>query len=374
MTGLGSSGVFNHFFDLWDDENAVIEHFNNNGVPLNANANWTGSFIFSGGINRAGWLPVLTLRDSTITANNSNGVTVYNSNGIYIENTVMQATGPWQVYSSNTAGNYQGAYLKNIYSESSTNANPLSPAKSPFSATGIAGLIIGPSSGAAQFQVKGGGGMQGTFQSGGSGTVAYSYFVVAKDTTASTRTSPMQILNYNSTGSDSIPVRWPRVANGTDVIAYDLIRIATPIGVGATYPYAGGCLGGSTTACGSVALNIAQCSALVCTYSDSGAAVTSNYTILQGNYGGSLIFCRLDCFRQQERGGGRGREQCGGSWVKREPAAGCRRVHIPGSDVSRRIHGLPDQLDGRKQRRAEPNGNANDGWGGGRRWNVGIER
>ena len=288
--GTGSLGVFNHFFDLWDDENAVIEHFNNNGVPLNANANWTGSFIFSGGINHAGMAPVLTLRDSTITANNSNGVTVYNSNGIYIENTVMQATGPWQVYSSNTAGNYQGAYLKNIYSESSTNANPLSPAKSPFSATGIAGLIIGPSSGAAQFQVKGGGGMQGTFQSGGSGTVAYSYFVVAKDTTASTRTSPMQILNYNSTGSDSIPVRWPRVANGTDVIAYDLIRIATPIGVGATYPYAGGCLGGSTTACGSVALNIAQCSALVCTYSDSGAAVTSNYTILQGNYGGSLIF------------------------------------------------------------------------------------
>ena len=289
--GLGGNGAFNNFFDLWDDENVTIDHFNNNAGSLNANVNWTGSFVFSAGNQGVHQIaPVISLRDSTITANYSNGITVYNSNGLYIENTVVQATGPWQVYSSNSTGNYQGAYLKNIYSESTAASNPLSPAKSPFPGTGVAGLIAGLSSAAASFTIAGSGGTQGWFSTGGSGATAYSYFVVAKDSTAGTQTSPMQILNYGSTGSDSIPVRWPRVANGTDVITYDLIRTATPVGVNAVYPYYGGCAGGSTTACGSVATNIAQCSGLVCTYSDSGAAVTASYTVLQGNYGGNLIF------------------------------------------------------------------------------------
>jgi len=288
----GENGAFNNFFDLWDDENASIDHFNNNAIPLNDSANWTGSFVFSAGNQGAGHqiAPVVTLRDSSITANSSNGLTIYNSNGIYVENTVLQATGPWQVYSANTTGNYQGAYLKNIYSESGAQMNPLSPARSPFPGTGVAGLIAGPSSGAAAFAIAGGGGTQGAFASGGSGTVAYSYFVVAKDGTSGTRTSPMQILNYNSTGSDSIPVRWPRVANGTDVITYDLIRMATPSGVGGTYPYAGGCAGGTATACGSIATNLAQCSGLVCTYTDSGAVATTSYSILQATYTGNLAF------------------------------------------------------------------------------------
>ena len=289
---IGENGTFNNFFDFWDDENAGIDHFNNNGISLNASANWSGSFVFSAGNQGAAHqiAPVITLRDSTITANYSNGLTAYNSNGLYVENTVLQATGPWQVYSSNSTGNYQGAYLKNIYSESGPQMNPLSPPRSPFPGTGVAGLIAGPSSGAAAFAVAGSGGPQGAFATGGSGSVAYSYFVVAKDRTSGTQTSPMQVLNYNSTGSDAIPVRWPRVANGTDQISYDLIRISTPSGVGGTYPYAGGCGGGTTMACGSIATNLAQCAGLVCTYTDSGAAVTANYSILQGNYTGNLTF------------------------------------------------------------------------------------
>ena len=289
---VGENGAFNNFFDFWDDENATIEHFNNNAISLNNSANWTGSFVFAAGNQGASHqiAPVITLRDSSITANYSNGLTVYNSNGIYVENTVLQATGPWQVYSSNSTGNYQGAYLKNIYSESGPQMNPLSPAHSPFPGTGVAGLIAGASSGAAVFAVAGSGGPQGWFATGGSGSVSYSYFVVAKDTTAGTQTSPMQVLNYSSTGSDAIAVRWPRIANGTDVIKYDLIRMATPAGVGGTYPYAGGCGGGSTAACGSIATNLAQCSGLVCSYTDNGATVSANYSILQGNYAGNLTF------------------------------------------------------------------------------------
>jgi hypothetical protein len=291
----GEVGHFNNFFDFWDDENATIEHFNNNAISLNANGNWTGSFVFSGGNPpnpKQQVAAVITLRDSTITANYSNGVTVYNSNGVYVENTVLQATGPWQVYVSNSTGNYQGAALRNIYSESGAKANPVTPARSPFPGTGVAGLIAGPTSGAGQFTVSGSGGVQGWFPSGGSGSTLYSYFIVAKDVTKGTQTSPMQVLNYKSTGSDTITVRWPRVANQTDMITYDVIRTTSPGIIGAVYPSLGNCNGGSPTACGSVAVNQAQCAGLVCSYTDSGSAVTQSYKFspASGTYTGTLIF------------------------------------------------------------------------------------
>jgi hypothetical protein len=291
---LGEKGAFNNFFDLWDDENVTIDHFNNQATSLNNGPNWTGSFVFSAGNQSTQIAPVITLRDSSITANYSNGVTDYNSNGLYIENTVLQATGPWQVYSANSTGNYQGAYLKNIYAESTTALNPLSPPRSPFPGLGIAGLIAGVSSGAASFQIAGNGGTLGAFASGGTGTTKYSYFIVANDLTTRTHTSPMQILNWRSTGSDSIPVRWPRVANGADAITYDVIRMTTPVGFGAVYPYAGGCQGGTGGACGYVAKELTQSAAcsgsLVCSYIDTGSSPTSAYTILQGTYQGSLVF------------------------------------------------------------------------------------
>jgi hypothetical protein len=291
---VGENGAFNNFFDLWDDENVTIDHFNNQATSLNNGPNWTGSFVFSAGNQSTQIAPVITLRDSSITANYSNGVTDYNSNGLYIENTVLQATGPWQVYSANITGNFQGAYLKNIYSESTTALNPLSPPRSPFPGLGIAGLIAGVSSGAASFQIAGNGGPSGAFTSGGTGSTSYSYFIVANDTTAGTHTAPMQILNWLSTGSDSIPVRWPRVANGADAITYDVIRMTTPIGVGAVYPYVGGCLGGTGGACGYVAKGLTQSAAcaggLVCSYIDTGSSSTSAYAILQATYNGNLNF------------------------------------------------------------------------------------
>ncbi len=291
---VGEQGHFNNFFDLWDDENVAIDHFNNQGIPLNFGANWTGSFVFSAGNQNMQIAPVITLRDSTITANAANGVTVYNSNGVYIENTILQATGPWEVYSSNTTGNYQGAYLKNIYSESSAALNPQSPAKSPFPGLGISGMIAGTSTGAANFQIAGSGGMVGAFPSGGTGSIPFSYFIVANDTTAGTQTSPMEVMNWLSTGSDSIPVRWPRVANGADSITYDVIRTTTPAGIGGVFPYNGGCLGGQGGTCGYVAKGVTQAAAclggLVCTFTDTGSAATSSYTIKQGNYVGNLTF------------------------------------------------------------------------------------
>src|SRR5258708_33293048 len=97
----------------------------------------------------------------------------------------------------------------------------------------------------------------------------------------------MQVLNWLSTGSDPIPVRWPRVANGNDAITYDVIRITTPVGVGAIYPYNGGCLGGSGGACGSVVTALSQAPAgsggLVGNYTSRGSTSTAAFTIKKAN-------------------------------------------------------------------------------------------
>jgi hypothetical protein len=299
----GSTAQFNNFFDMWDDENATIEHFSNNGISMRHSYTWLGSFIFSGGQQNIGHnlAPVITVRDSYITANTSACVTDYNSNGLYFENTVCQASGPWQVYSSNSTGNYQGAYIKNIYSESSVAENPpCSPscptgATSPFPGLGVSGFIAGAGTGAAFNRIEGTGQVQGYFPTSGTGRTPYSYFIVANDTTARTQTAPMQVLNWKSTGSDSIPVHWPRVANGTDTITYDVLRMTTPVGVGAVYPNYNSCLaGGSGGACGYVAKGLSQSAVcgntLVCTYTDTGASLTTGYTIKQADYNGNLIF------------------------------------------------------------------------------------
>jgi hypothetical protein len=300
----GELGAFNNFFDFWDDENAGIEHFNTNSGGLNGNINWIGSYIYSGGgpwNSGQQWASVITLRDSSITGSVA-GITVDNSNGLYIENTVIQAASPWQIKVSNIKGNYQGAYLKNIYSESNIRLNPLSPAHNPFPGIGIAGLIAGASTNVADYEISGASAsLSGAFPIGGAGATRYTYYIVANDWTGAscgsgthTQTSPMQILNWLSTGSDSIPVRWPRVGNGADSICYDVLRMSTPVGVGGSYPYTGGCPGGSGGTCGYVAFGITQATAcrntLACTYTDNGASSTTAYTVLQGNYAGNLNF------------------------------------------------------------------------------------
>ncbi len=286
---------FNNFFDMWDDENATIEHFNNNAIALNGNANWNGSFVFSGGAANVGrqLAPVITLRDSNITANDSSCVTDYNSNGLYFENSVCQASGLWAVYASNSTGNFQGAYIKNIYTEGTVAENPTSGARTPFPGLGIAGLIAGADSGSFEV-VQGSTALTGAFPTGGSGATKYSYYIVAHDITNGQSTNPMRVLDWLSTGSDSIPVSWPRVANGTDVITYDVIRMTTPSGAGAASPYNGGCTGGSGGTCGSVATALSQTAAcsggLVCTYTDTGSSITLAYTVNNGSYGGKLNF------------------------------------------------------------------------------------
>jgi len=288
-------GVFNHFFDIWDDENALIEGFNNNAISLNQNANWTGSFVWSGGAltlpNTSQQLaPVITVDNSSITANGSNCATVYNSNQFSFQNSVCQAQGPWEFLISTINGNYQGAAFQNVYSEASLVTNPASPARSPWPGLGVAGLIGGPTSGAGSYTLSGQGGFSGALPTIGSGSTTYVYYVVGRNLTRGTQTSPLPFMYEKENSPSQITVPWPRLASGTDTVVYDLIRNPDPAGgmnaAGGGYvaPYPGGCNGGGASACGSVALGLAQCSGLVCSFVDNTANATAAYSIRDGNF------------------------------------------------------------------------------------------
>ncbi len=283
--------AFNNGFDVWDDENFTLTHFNNNAAPMNGSATWTGSYVFAGGAPGHTTAPVINIKDSNFTANGSNCVTDYVNNGLYVDNSVCQASGLWGFHASVEVTGYgKGVFLRNIYSENATSQNLASPIYTPYYGLGQAGLILGSLSIYSTAQIAGQAGMNGAFASGGSGSVPYTYYIVVNDVTAGTHSSPLPILNYASTGTDSPVVNWPRVANATDTITYDVLR------TGSNGAYPGGCGGGSTTACGSVATALSQASActgnggLICTYTDPASASTTAYGVSLGNYSGLLAF------------------------------------------------------------------------------------
>ena len=292
-------GRFNHFFDFWDDENAVIEKFTNNGIPLNQNDNWTGSFVWSGG---ALSLPdkfhqlasVIMLKDSSVTANGSNCATVYNSNGFYVENTVCEAQGPWQFLVSNTNGNYQGADFRDIYSEAALILNPASPAASPWHGLGIGGFIGGRTSGG--YTLRGQGWFSGALPTIGNGRDTYIYYIVARDLTTGARTSPLPFTYAKQDLPGEIVVRWPRIASGTDRVVYDLIRNYAPPGNievaagGYVAPHGVNCDGGQPRNCGAVALNIGQCDGFICQFTDNTSKATQSYEIKNGNFSPNPTF------------------------------------------------------------------------------------
>lgn len=355
-------GKFNNFFDIWDDENATITKFDNHGAAMNASINWSGSNVFAACNVGHTVGPLITIRDSTITGNNANGITNFCSNGTLVDHTVVQAVGPWQFNISNETGGFVGGTLRNIYSENSATNNgfgsisgttvgtfivgelitqattgstswvmnaatgatalvvsmyrtaipdathtwtgadsgavftptTIPTYKSPFAGLGTAGLIAGNSSGVAEFEVTGVQNPIGNFISAGTTGTSLSYYIVAKDTTATTQTSPMQAMTWNSTGTDKPKVQWPRMANVGNNITYDVLRMTTAVNVGDQYPSNGNCPGGAGGICGSVATNLSQATAcaggLVCEFTDDASVSSSAYTVLKGNWAAQVVF------------------------------------------------------------------------------------
>ena len=275
---------FNEGYVFDNDQAATVDTFSENGGLL-CTANHCGSYFYSAG-NTAG-TPVLWISHANITPQcGGNGVTVYANNTTHISDSVIQGFAMWGIYTSTILGSFGGTQVDNVYNEEGSG-----PCANPYlgSTFGSAGIIYG--SGGAPLIVRGGEQPNGWMpQFTNTGSTQYNYYVVVHDSTEGT-SYPLYAGYASSNGSGNISVQWPHVAP-VGTVTYDLVRM-TPGSLtanSAVFPMQAACGGGSPTACGSVATNLAQCSGLVCSYTDSSSANTSNYTIATPGYFPVLTF------------------------------------------------------------------------------------
>ncbi len=287
----GGGGKFNQFFVIDNDQAATIRNFDADGSQgLLCTANHCGSYVYSAGTTAA--TPVLWLDKLNIGPQCSgNGITVYANNSTHITDSVIQGFATWGVNTSNILGSYGGTTLDNIYNEtgSCTGAyHPYYPSSSY--ASNSAGVMYEGNT--QPLKITGGEQPNGTsptfLNTGTAGSTIYDYWIVVHDN-GTAISSPLLAGSASTNGTaGNIIVQWPHVppAAAADTVSYDILRQQRQSdgSQNPSFPQQGACNGGSTTACGSVAVAVSQCSSLVCTYTDTDTATTSSYTIASPNY------------------------------------------------------------------------------------------
>jgi hypothetical protein len=211
-----------------------------------------------------------------------NGVTDWSGNTLRIQNSVIQAFAQWGVFDGTMRGGYGGGEFDDVYEEVGGCTNPLYPGTGTQKA-GMAGLLNsggGNSIHGGEFPV----GELPQFAGSGNQGARYNYCFVVHDTSEGVSkclTAGFALVD-SASPSGSIAVSWPRV-QGTGTVTYDVVR-SSGTGNAAIAPYTGGCGGGSTTACGSVATGVAQCGTTLCSFTDSASASTASYAVAAPSY------------------------------------------------------------------------------------------
>lgn len=221
---------------------------------------WCSNAIYSpgGGGSFAG-ITHLNEADLSLSCN-GNGIDDHNANNsVSITNSVIQAYAQWAVRIN--SGNVP---VFNLYTEAGGCTNPI------YGTTTQAGFIIrgtmnsvggsGPSS------------INPKFVTDQVGATTYSYFLVMINSTAS-KSNPFFLGTslVNAGTATSIAVKWPGTDYfSTDISTFDLLRV---VGAVTTAP-----VGTSTIAVSTGITKGSACIALVCTFTDTNAAL-SPYTV-----------------------------------------------------------------------------------------------
>lgn len=276
-----SWGVWQNQIVVDNDQAFKLDTLNIDAGP-NCTANYCGQAIYFPGpfsTNAAvAWLSNMNLSLNC----GGNGVTAWSGNTLRIENSVIQGFRQWGVLDGTMRGGYGGGQFDDVYEEVGNCTNPMYPGTGA-QQQGMAGLLVsgnGNSIRGGEFPI----GQIPQFAATGNQGTRYNYCFVVHDT--SKGVSKCLTAGYASVDSASpsgnIVVSWPRV-QGTGTVTYDVVRYSGAIGSVAA-PYTGGCGGGSTTACGSVATAVAQCGTSLCSYTDAASASTSSYTVAAASY------------------------------------------------------------------------------------------
>lgn len=251
-------GTFGTYVQVDNDQAFLLDGLNTNlGYGVRCDATFCGSYVTAPGpfsTNAAvGWLKNLNISAQCT----GNGVDWESGNTLRISDSVIQGFSQFGVKGGTPNGGFHGTALENVYMEVGNCSNPLGAiGQMGVLSSGQPITIRGPDSVQAVGKLP-------TFAS--TGSTVYLYYAVIRDTTAGTVSAPYLFGTAITNGSGNIALSWPKVTQSSDTITYDILRTtqSTP----AIAPYGSGNY--------AVALNVAQCSGVVCTATDPQAALAS---------------------------------------------------------------------------------------------------
>ncbi len=275
-----AGGKFNQGLVIDNDQAATIRNTDYGGGLL-CTANHCGSYVYSAGTSAS--TPVIWVDKANWSFQCAgNGITDYANNGVKITDSVVQGFGMWGINSQTLLGSFGGTESENVYMEEGGGPCVHPYEGSYFSAAGFIWF------GNVQPLRVEGGEQPGAHipQFANTGTTQYNYYVVANDTNGSSTVHSFPLIAgfALTNGTGTISGQFPRIPPQTpgDTVTYDILRMQPSTGLASnvpSFPVKGACTGGSTTACGSVITAQAQCSGLVCTFTDTSSANTSSYSI-----------------------------------------------------------------------------------------------
>jgi len=276
-TSLQIAGHFNNGITVLNDQAFSLTDFKPGLLSLGAGdmctptSPYCGNMLYFPGPSAnatVAWLKNVDLSENC----SSNGLTAFNGNTVIWDGGVTQGFVQHGLSTGNRRGGFSNTLLNDIYiEESSSCQNPETP--SCTSASGC-GNSMGVYSFGGSTRWTGGEGPQGVvpeFATGGSQN--YYYYLIAIDS-ALGASAPLYFGAAIPSGS-TVNGFFPRVAPTNTLRSYTIIRTTDP----SNAPTTASCLGGSTTACGSVATGVSQCAGLECSFTDNVGAATSAITV-----------------------------------------------------------------------------------------------
>lgn len=282
-------GSFNSYVSVCDDEALALDGLDVfNGTGLRGDRRGQAVYALPEGHTRntnncyaVGWLQHINGNLQCA----GNVVTWLSGNGLRVSDSVVQGFSQYGIRTGTPTGGYNGnTQLDNDYFEvgGCTNPDYVDAGAKGAAAQGMAGVITQ----AGQVTAHGSTGLTGampTFScSGSSGTTQFNYWAVANLRGASGAngpTAPLYLGNTSAKCSGTLTGYFPAIQpylGGS--IAYDILR-TTGSGANIVAPYAGGCPGGSVSACGSVVMGKVPGGGAIESFTDNLANSTTSYDL-----------------------------------------------------------------------------------------------
>jgi hypothetical protein len=283
------TGSFNSYVSVCDDEAFTLDGLDvDDGYGLRGDRRGQAVYALPEGHTRnanncyaVGWLQHINGNLQCA----GNVITWLSGNGLRVSDSVVQGFSQYGIRTGSPTGGYNGnTQMDNDYFEvgGCTNPDYIDAGARGAAAQGMAGVITQ----AGQVTAHGSTGITGAMPqfacSGKTGNTRFNYWLVADQSGASQgngASAPLYLGNTPTNCSGTLTGYFPAIqpaANGS--ITLTILRTAGA-GGNIAIPYAGGCPGGSPTACGSVVTGQAPSGRAIESFADNLANSTISYRL-----------------------------------------------------------------------------------------------